>query len=83
MVVAVIAILFLVSFILAWRQLDELKVPQEVKKLAVKHGARLWGTIIILKNKTVHYSSGSSSAPSPELKRSSSDSAQTGEGEKV
>ncbi len=55
-------IIFILSFYLAVRSLSELEIPKEVIDV-VSHGESapgLWGVIIFLKGKTVHYSSDSS-----------------------
>ena len=57
-------LIFILSFYLAVRSLSELEIPKEVMD-AVSHGESapgLWGVIIFLKRKTVHYSSSSDSS---------------------
>lgn len=59
--------IFIVSFYLAYRSLSELEIPQKILD-DIKKGRKppkLWGVIIFLKGeKTVHYSSSSSTASS-------------------
>lgn len=59
MIIIVISVLIIVSFILAYRSLDELEVPLKIVKGIEKsvRTVKSWGTIVFLKNKSIHYSS--------------------------
>lgn len=52
-------IIFVISLILAIRSMKDFDVPEAIKKFVLRHRAR--GTILFMKKKIVHYSSGSSS----------------------
>lgn len=57
-------ILFIFSAILAYRSLKELEIPEEIVA-KIKKGEKppkLWGVILFIKGKTVHYSSASASS---------------------
>lgn len=58
-IVIVLVLLFLIAFILAWRKLPELEVPDEVgRALATLSKKRsFWGVIVFFRDKIVHYSS--------------------------
>ncbi len=59
-------VLFVISFILAIRSLSKLEIPVEVIQ-KIERGERtpaIWGVILFLKGKTVHYSSSKSSESS-------------------
>lgn len=59
MIILVITVLIIVSFILAYRSLDELEVPLKIIR-GIENSVKTvksWGTIIFLKNKSIHYSS--------------------------
>ncbi len=64
MVIVIILVIFMVSFILAYRQLSELTIPKEIKDVvaAFKKKSQVWGIIVFLKDKINHYSSWSSSS---------------------
>ncbi len=56
------AIILFISLILAIRSMGDFEVPDVVKKILF--GKRARGTILFMKKKIVHYSSGSSSLSS-------------------
>lgn len=56
------AIILILSLVLAIRSMKDFDVPESIKKLIM--GKRAKGTILFLKKKIVHYSSGSSSLSS-------------------
>lgn len=56
-----IAVIFLVSFILAVRSAqNELEIPAQVKKIKIKKKKGLSGVILFLQKKIIHYSSSDS-----------------------
>ncbi len=81
-IIIILSFLFIISFILAYRSLAELEVPREIVD-KIKKGEKppkLWGIIIFLKGRIVHYSSSSDdSAPSSETTSSSSNSSKSSE----
>ena len=53
-----VIIIFFVSLILAiYAAKSELSVPEEVKKIKIKKRKKLFGVILFLKEKIIHYSS--------------------------
>ncbi len=58
-------VIFLISLLLAVRSVrKELSVPEEVKKIKIPRTPKWFGTIILLKDKIVHYSSSTSTSSS-------------------
>lgn len=58
MIIIAALIILTVSVILAIRAAHkELSVPEEVKRIKVPRGGRLYGVVVFLKNKVLHYSS--------------------------
>lgn len=74
MVIPIIVVLFIFSFILAWRQLKTLNIPNEVKTVIreAKNKKTLWGVIVFLKNRVLYYSSEASPSPDSPGNNSSS-----------
>lgn len=58
----IFGIIFLISLVLAIRSMGDFDVPDAIKKIIL--GKRARGTILFMKKKIVHYSSGSSSLSS-------------------
>jgi len=59
MIIEIIAILALISFILAWRSLSELEVPNGIVEQIERSVRKVknWGTIIFLRDRRIVYSS--------------------------
>ncbi len=55
MIVVALVLLFVVSFILGLRSMQDFEMPQEVKKLL--KFKKIQGTIMFLKEKVTHYKS--------------------------
>ena len=58
----ILIIIFLLSLVLAIRSMGDFEIPAAIKKIIL--GKRARGTILFMKKKIVHYSSGSSSLSS-------------------
>lgn len=74
-IILVLLLLLIVSFVLALRALARLEIPQEIVA-KVKRGEKtpvIWGVILFLKGKTVHYTSSSSESLCPETPEPSSE----------
>lgn len=61
LILLVFVLLFLIAFFTALKSLKDLEVPEEIlnNMKKGKKTPKIWGVIIFLKGKTVHYSSSS------------------------
>ncbi|QQS43365.1 hypothetical protein IPM65_04360 [Candidatus Roizmanbacteria bacterium] len=59
-ILIILAVLFLISFILAWISMKDFHIPKEIRKMISMR--KMKGSIVFFKNKVEHYSSSSSSS---------------------
>ena len=56
-IISIITIFFISLFLAINSAKSELSVPEEVKKIKIKKRRKLFGVILFLKEKIIHYSS--------------------------